>query len=108
MLIFQIIIISLFNLVAMPVSRKEMEKYQNMQTRQVGHATKQWEARANKVANNAKRRQWIERQNNVNYRNEYDRIREELGRGRLPYLSILQLRQRQAELERFFLAQVYK
>ena len=90
------------NLVAMPVSRKELEKYQNMHTRQVEHAAKQWEARENKVANNAKRRQWIERQNNVNYRNEYDRIRGELGRGRLPYLSILQLRRRQAELEELF------
>ena len=90
------------NSVAMPVSRKEMEKHQNMQTLQVEHATKQWEARENKVANNAKRGQWIERQNNVNYRNEYDRIRGELGCGRIPYGSILQLRQRQAELERLF------
>ena len=64
------------NLVAMPVSRKEMEKYQNVQTRQVEHATKQWEARKNKVANNKRRREWIERQNKANYRNEYDRIRE--------------------------------
>ena len=90
------------NLVAMPVSRKELEKYQNMHTRQVEHAAKQWEARENKVANNAKRKQWIERQNNVNYRNEYDRIRGELERGRLPFVSILQLRRRQAELERLF------
>ena len=90
------------NLVAMPVSRKELEKYQNMHTRQVEHATKQWEARENKVANSAKRRQWIERQNNVNYRNEYDRIRGELERGRLPFVSILQLRRRAAELERLF------
>ena len=90
------------NLVAMPVSRKELEKYQNMHTKQVEHAAKQWEARESKVANNAKRRQWIERQNNVNYRNEYDRIRGELGRGRIPFGSVFQLRQRQAELERLF------
>ena len=90
------------NLVAMPVSRKEMEKHQNMQTRQVEHATKQWEARENKVANNAKRRQWIERQNNVNYRNEYDRIRGELERGRIPFGNVTQLRRRVAELERLF------
>ena len=88
------------NLVAMPVSRKELEKYQNMHTRQVEHATKQWEARENKVANNARRKQWMERQNNVNYRNECDRIRNELGHARIPYGSIIQLRQRQAELER--------
>ena len=90
------------NLVAMPLSRKEKEKYQNMQTRQVEHAAKQWEARENKVANNAKRRQWIERQNNVNYRNEYDRIRGELERGRIPFGSVMQLRRRAAELERLF------
>ena len=66
------------NLVNMPVSRETMEKYQNRHTRQMEHATKQWEARANKVANSANRRQWIERQNNANYRNEYDRIRGEL------------------------------
>ena len=86
----------------MPVSRKEMEKQQNMHTRQVEHATKQWEARENKVANSKKRKEWIKRQNDVNYRNEYDRIRGELGRGRLPFVSILHLRQRQAELERLF------
>ena len=51
------------NLVNMPVSRETMEKYQNRHTRQVDHATKQWEARANKVANNVNKRQWIERQN---------------------------------------------
>ena len=90
------------NLAAMPVSRKELEKYQNLHTRQVEYAAKQREARENKVANNAERKQWIERQNNVNYRNKYDRIRGELERGRLPFVSILQLRQRQAELERLF------
>ena len=90
------------NLVAMPVSRKEMEKYQNMHTRQVEHATKQWEARENKVANNKKRMEWIQRQNNANYRNEYDRIRNELGQARIPFGSVARLRQRQAELERLF------
>ena len=53
------------NLINMPVSREIMEKYQNRHTRQVEHATKQWEARVNKVANNVNRRQWIERQNNA-------------------------------------------
>ena len=63
------------NSVATPVSRKVMEKHQNRHIRQVEHATKQWEARANKVANNNNRRQWLERQNNASYRNEYDRLR---------------------------------
>ena len=73
------------NLVATPVSRKETEKHQNTQTRQVEHATKQWEARENKVANNNKRREWLERQNNASYRNEYDRLRGELEHTRIPY-----------------------
>ena len=90
------------NLVAMPVSRKEMEKHQNMQTRQVEHATKQWEARENKVANNNKRREWLERQNNASYRNEYDRLRGELEHTRIPHGSIHHLRHRVAELQRLF------
>ena len=90
------------NLINMPASRETMEKYQNRHTRQVDHATKQWEARANKVANNAKRRQWMERQNNANYRNEYDRLRGELSHARLPFESIQRLRRRVAELERSF------
>ena len=79
-----------------------MEKYQNRHTRQVELATKQWEARANKVANNVNRRQWIERQNNANYRNEYDRLRGELSHARLPFESIQRLRRRVAELEQLF------
>ena len=90
------------NLVAMPVSRKEMEKHQNMHSRQVEHATKQWEARENNVAHNKKRKEWIERQTNVNYINEYDRIRRELHHARIPFGNIHQLRRRAAELQRLF------
>ena len=90
------------SLVAMPVSRKEMEKHQNTHARQVDHATKQWEARENKVANNKKRKEWIERRNNVTYRNEYDRVRGDLQRARLPFGNIHQFRRRVAELQRLF------
>ena len=90
------------NSVAMPVSRKMMEKYQNMQIRQVEHATKQWEARANKVANNNNRRQWLEIQNNASYRNEYDRLHGELSHYRIPYGSVQRLRSRQQELQNLF------
>ena len=88
------------NLLAMPVSRKEMEKHQNMHTRQVERATKQWEARVNKVSNNKKRKAWIERQNNANYRNEYDRLRNELQHARIPFGNVHQLRYRARQLER--------
>jgi hypothetical protein len=90
------------NSVATPVSRKVMEKHQNRHIRQVEHATKQWEARANKVANNNNRRQWLERQNNASYRNEYDRLRGGLSHYRIPYGSIPKLRSRQQELENLF------
>lgn len=79
-----------------------MEKYQNMQTRQVEHVKKQWEARENKVANNKKRMEWIQRQNNVNYRNEYDRLRNELQSNRIPFGNINSLRRRVTELQRLF------
>ena len=90
------------NLVAIPVSRKEMEKHQNMQTRQVEHATKQWEARENKVANNQRRKDWIERQNNVNYRNVYDGLRYELEHARIPFGSAELRRRRIAHFNRLF------
>ena len=90
------------NLVAVPVSRKEMEKHQNMHTRQVEHATKQWGARENKVANNKKRKEWIERRNYVNYRSEYDRLRHGLQHARIPFGNIHQVRYRVRQLERLF------
>ena len=96
------------DLVNTPVSREIMEKYQNRHTRQVDHATKQWEARANKVANNVNRRQWIERQNNANYRNEYDRLRGQLSHARLPFESIQRLRRRVADSNDYFLSVMYK
>jgi hypothetical protein len=86
----------------MPVSRKTMEKYQKRYMRQIEHAAKQWEAREMKVANNMKRKEWMERQNNANYRNEYDRIRNYLEHARHPYGNLDKLRHRKAELERLF------
>ena len=87
------------NLVAMPVSRGSMEKYQNRHIRQVEHATKQWKARANKIANNNNRRQWLQRQNNASYRNEYDRLSGELSHYKIPYGSVPKLEKRQRELK---------
>ena len=94
------------NLVAMPVSRGTMEKYQNRHIRQVEHATKQREARANQVANNNNnnnnRRQWVVRQNNASYRNEYDRLSGELSHNKIPYGSAPKLEKRQRELKNLF------
>ena len=90
------------NLVNMPVSRERMEQYQNRHLRQVEHASKQSEARDAKGKNNTMRLQWLERQTNASYRNEYDRIRGDLSRNRVPYKSMLQLMQREKDLKRLF------
>ena len=90
------------SLVNMPVSRERMEKFQNRHHRQIEHAAKQWEGREMKVKNNNMRKQWLERQTNANYRNEYDRIRGELGRQKIPYKSMVQLMTRQNDLEHLF------
>ena len=79
-----------------------MEHYQNRHLRQLEHAAKQSEARDMRSKNNTMRKQWLERQTNVNYRNEYDRIRGELSHNKIPYKSMMQLKQRNNELHRLF------
>ena len=90
------------NLVNMPVSRERMEKYQNRHLRQIEHASKQVEARESKTKNNHTRRVWLERQTNLNYRNECDRIRGELSHNKIPYKSMMQLMKREADLNKLF------
>ena len=90
------------NSINMPVSRERMEKYQNRHMRQVEHAAKQVEARESKTKNNHMRRVWLERQTNLNYRNEYDRIRGELSNRKIPFRSRYQLQQREADLNKLF------
>ena len=90
------------NLVNMPVSRERMEQYQNRHLRQIEHASKQSEARDAKGKNNMMRLQWLERQTNANYRNEYDRIRGDLSRNKIPYRSMLQFQKREKDLQRLF------
>ena len=90
------------NLINMPVSRERLEKYQNRHMRQLEHASKVWDAREMKSKNNSLRKAWMERQKNTNYRNEYDRVRGELSRNKIPYRNIPQLEQRESELKRLF------
>ena len=90
------------NLVHMPVSRERMEHYQNRHLRQIDHAAKQWEANDTKSKNNTMRKQWLERQTNANYRNEYDRIRGDLSHHKIPYRSMMQLMKRESELKHIF------
>jgi ribosomal protein L20 len=90
------------NSINMPVSRERMEKYQNRHMRQVEHAAKQVEARESKTKNNHMRRVWMQRQNNSNYRNEYDRVVGELGRAKIPFQTISQLEARDERLRKLF------
>ncbi len=90
------------NLVNMPVSRERMERYQNRYLRQIEHATKQWEGREAKIKNNTMRKQWIGRQNNASFRNEYDRIQGALSHQKVQHVNVPRLMQRQAELHRLF------
>ena len=90
------------NLTNMPVSRERMEKYQNRHMRQVEHAAKQVEARESKTKNNHMRRVWMQRQNNSNYRNEYDRVFGELGKYKVAYKTISQLEARDEKLRKLF------
>ena len=90
------------NSMNMPVSRERMEKYQNRHMRQIEHAAKQVEARESKTKNNNMRRVWLQRQNNSNYRNEYDRMLGHLGHYKVPYKSISQLEARDEKLRKLF------
>ncbi len=90
------------NLVNMPASRETMEKYQNRHVRQLEHAAKQYEMRDMKTKNNNMRRQWLERQNNASYRNEYDRLRGDLSGYKIPFGSKQRLQKRAEELHKLF------
>ncbi len=79
-----------------------MEKYQNRHSRQIEHASKIWEGREAKVKNNAMRKQWIDKQNNASYRNEYDRIQGALSHHKVQHTNMPRLAQRQAELHKLF------
>ena len=90
------------NAVHMPVSRERMEQYQNRHMKQIEHAARQWDARESKVKNNNLRREWMERQTNANYRNEYDRIRGQMSLGKIPHQTVGALKARESELKRLF------
>jgi hypothetical protein len=48
------------------------------------------------------RKEWLERQSNANYRNEYDRIRSELAHRKIPFETRDKLQRRAAELQKLF------
>jgi hypothetical protein len=85
----------------MRFTREGIEK---MHLRQLEHAQRQIDARETKVKHNATRKQWLERQKNANYRNEYDRIMGELSHWRGGTTDMFKLRNRARDLQRLFSA----
>jgi hypothetical protein len=83
----------------MRFTRKGIE---NMHLKQLEHAQRQIEARETKVKHNMTRKNWMERQANANYRNEYDRIQGELSHWRGSDTNMDKLKKRVAQLERLF------
>ena len=71
---------------------------------QLDHAQKQLDARETKVKHNMTRKQWMERQANANYRNEYNRIQGELSHWRGSSTNKVKLQNRVRDLERLFSA----
>ena len=90
------------NSINMPVSRERMENYQNKHMRQIEHAAKQVEARESKMKSNNMRRVWMQRQNNSNYRNEYDRMFHHLEGKKVPFKTMSQLEARDEKLRKLF------
>ena len=85
----------------MRFTRKGIEA---LHLRQLEHAQRQIDARETKVKHNATRKQWMERQKNANYRNEYDRIMGELSHWRGGTTDMFKLRSRARDLQRLFSA----
>ncbi len=83
----------------MRFTRKGIEA---LHLRQLEHAQRQIDARESKVKHIATRKQWMERQANANYRNEYDRIQGELSHWRGSTTDKDKLKNRVRDLERLF------
>ena len=78
-----------------------------MHARQLEHLAKQLDARETKVRSIRARRNWVERANNANYRNEVDRIRGELAHFRGRDADKPRLTSCETYLERLFLLLCY-
>ena len=75
-----------------------------MHLKQLEHAQRQIDARETKVKHNMTRKNWMERQDNANYKNERDRIMGELSHWRGSTTNKVKLQNRVRDLERLFSA----
>ena len=73
-----------------------------MRFRQLEHVARQMDARDIRVRHANTRRQWLQRQNNSAYRQEYDRIRGELSRNVVGEHDKRRLEAREAQLAKLF------
>jgi len=82
----------------------DRERILRMHMRQLEHVNRQIEARDIKEKHTATRVNWLQRQKNANYRNEYDRVRGELGRNNVPNETIERLKSRESALRKLIFA----
>ena len=73
-----------------------------MHLRQLEHVQRQLGARDTKTKSIMTRKNWLERQTNANYRNEYDRLRGEMEHNRLPFKQKYKLERRAEDLRKLF------
>ena len=86
----------------MDINKISRKKAMALHLNQWDHIAKQLDARETRSKHILTRKRWLERQNNANYRNEYDRITGELSRTNLPVWDKLRLQQREEELKKLF------
>ena len=75
----------------------------NMRFRQLEHIARQLDARETKVRSAKLRKDWLQRQTNASYRQEFDRIRGELSRSNVGTVDRKRLEKREEFLRYFFL-----
>ena len=62
------------------VKLDDLNEIIKMRLRQVDHVSRQIDARESRTRHAKTRKEWLQRQNRANYRNELDRVRGELSR----------------------------
>ena len=81
---------------------KLVEKFGKMHKRQLEHMQNQLDNRETMQKHTTTRNKWVERQNNANYRNEYNRIKYELDQSTLHGETVERLKSRTEYLKELF------
>lgn len=81
---------------------KLVEKFGKMHKKQLEHMQNQLDNRETVQKHTTTRNKWIDRQNNANYRNEYNRIKYELDQSALPGETVERLKGRMKYLKELF------